>query len=84
MGAKENKGRPVRGIQYIKPEPNSLHSYKTLCEFHFEIPSAQSKDRNIITYPICNVLRLVVSNHSREAQLLTSWQSVQHLLCGPT
>lgn len=48
MGAKENKGWPVRGIQYIKLEANrSIHSFKMLCEFHFVIPSAQSKQKNI-------------------------------------
>lgn len=49
MRAKENKGRPVRWIWYIKWNPTGAYMLiKKLCEFNFEIPSAQ-RERNIIT-----------------------------------
>lgn len=45
---------------------------KVLCKFSFEIPSAQSKEKNIIAYQIHNFPRILKSNHSKEVQFFMS------------
>ena len=84
MSAKENKGSPVRWIRYIKWNPRGAYMLiKKLCKFNFEIPSAQSKERNIITQ-IHNDPKILKSSDSREVQLFMSWKSVRHFLCRST
>lgn len=65
-----------RQIWYVKR--NTTRAYmvtKMLFKFSFEIPSAQSKERNIITYQIHNDPQ----KKKKKAQLFMSWKSVRHV-----
>lgn len=66
-----------RQIWYVKR--NTTRAYmvtKMLFKFSFEIPSAQSKERNIITYQIHNDPQ---KKKKKKAQLFMSWKSVRHV-----